>query len=113
MPTTAKPPESADEAPATALPVDADTIRATVVRALEQGPVPRYDDLVGLEGLLRGHLQLLLPEAEKADAASGLLTTVRAHLADGMGAGLVSARIHVRQLAHDTRALLGWVETPR
>jgi hypothetical protein len=96
--------------PADALRVDADTIRVTVERALEQGPTPRYAKLEELEGLLRRHLKILLPEAKKAGAVRGLLAAVRSHLADGMGEGLMSARIHVRQLAHDTRALLRYVE---
>ncbi|MDT0377560.1 DUF6415 family natural product biosynthesis protein [Streptomyces sp. DSM 42041] len=101
-------PESAD-----ALPVDPDTIRATIGRALIEGPAPRYATLEELEGLLRGHVQLLLPEAQEAGAPRNLLASVRVHLKEGMGEGLVSARVHVRQLAHDARALLRHVEAGR
>lgn len=107
MPATASRPEPG-ETPADAPPVDVDTIRTTVERALVQGPVPRYATLEELEGLLRGHLQLLLPYAQRAGAGAAFLEGVRQHLADGMGHGLMSARIHVRQLAHDTRALLAY-----
>ncbi len=45
-------------------PIDVATIRTTVERALTQGPLPRREDLVEAELLLRGHIQLLLPIAE-------------------------------------------------
>lgn len=105
MPATATPPE-----PTGQVPVDVATIRGTVARALSEGPAPRYAVLEELEGLLRGHVDLLLPIAQAAGAGPAVLEGVRQHRADGMGCGLMSARVHVRQLAHDARALLRYAE---
>lgn len=107
--------------PVDALPVDVDTIRSTITRALEQGPLPRYEDLEDLEGLLRGHIGLLLPIAAAAidvlpqnsverDGQSAILSIARDRLSEGMGPGLSSAHTHVRQLAHSCRALLRYAE---
>lgn len=102
-------------------PVDVATIRATAERALTVGPSPRYEQLEELEHLLHGHLKLLLPIAEAAVNALDrgtvewygqrtVLDTARGHMDEGMGEGLVSARVHVRQLGHDTRALLRYAD---
>lgn len=86
-------------------PDDQQAVRATVEHALTQGPLPKYAHLQEMERHLRGCLETLLPEAE-AHASPELIKGVHAHLGDG----LMSARLHVRQLAHDTRSLLGIVE---
>lgn len=98
--------------PATANPSDGHTrtldtpaARSTVEHALTQGPLPKYTDLQDTEQRLRAHLELLLPQVE-AHASPELIKAVHAHMDEGMGEGLMSARIHVRQLAHDTRSLL-------
>ena len=123
MPATASRPEQepADQGTADALPVDVDTIRATVDRALTHGPVPRYQDLQDLEQLLRGHMQLLLPLAETAVdtlwhgsvdwyTERATLDIARSQLNEGLGSGLVSAHGHVRQLAYSCRTLLRYAE---
>lgn len=115
MPATARP----ESTPSGGAPVDVATIRDTVTRALEQGPLPRYEDLEMLEQLLRGHINLLLPDAEKAvdqlDRGSvewygqrTMLDVARHRLDEGLGEGMVSARVHVSQLAHSCRALLAY-----
>lgn len=116
VPATVTPPEPVGPAP-----VDVTTIRATVDRALEQGPLPAREVLVELEQLLRGHIQLMLPIAEAAveqlDRGSvewyeqrTWLDVARDRAGWGLGIGLTTAHTHVRLLAHDTRALLRYVE---
>lgn len=90
-------------------PIESARFRETVEHALTQGPLPKYGDLEEMERHLRGCLEKLLPEAE-AHASPELIKGVHAHLGEGMGDGLMSARVHVRQLAHDTRSLLGIIE---
>lgn len=120
MPATASRPEPTGRAPADALPVDVDTIRATVARALAPGPAPEHEDLVELEGLLRGHVQLLLPIAEKAIdqlwrgsvdwySKRSWLDIARDRAKKDLGHG-PAAHTHVRLLAHDCRALLRYAE---
>ncbi|EST35767.1 hypothetical protein N566_17315 [Streptomycetaceae bacterium MP113-05] len=119
MPATATPPESPGPAPVDELPVDVATIRATVDRALEQGTLPAREDLVELEGLLRGHIQLLLPVAEAAveQLAPGTVEYVGQRQVLNIAAyrtgrplahNRATAHTHVRLLAHDARALLAY-----
>lgn len=121
MPTTARS-ESADPTPASdPLPVDVDAVRATVARTLKLGPAPCHEDLVELERLLRSHVELLLPLAEKAVGRMSRgsvewygqrswLDIARSRAARGLGVGLITAHTHVRLLAHDCRALLRYAE---
>lgn len=117
MTATARPDPT--EAPADTLPVDVATILATIERALTQGPLPRYEDLEELEGLLRGHIGLLLPMAaaavDKLDRGSvewygqtTMLDVARHRLEEGLGEGMVSAKVHVAQLAYSCQALLAY-----
>lgn len=122
MPATASRPERSGRTSADALPVDVDTIRATVARALAPGPAPDREGLVELEELLRGHIQLLIPIAEAAVdklwrgsvdwyGKRSWLDIARDRLKKGLGyVGSTTAHTHVRLLAHDCRALLHYAE---
>lgn len=121
MTATATPPEPTDQAPADALPIDVVTIRATITRALRDGPAPAHDDLVLLEQLLRGHIQLLLPEGERAVeqlkpgkvdyvGQRQVLNVARDRVQKGLPSNPATAHTHVRLLAHDCRALLRYAE---
>lgn len=105
--------------PADVLPIDVATIRATIGRALDIGPAPSRADLVELEQLLRGHVQLLLPIAETAVGRLDRgtvdwwerrtrLSAVAETLRHGLGDGMLSARVQVTNLARDCRALLSY-----
>lgn len=98
-------------------PVDVDTIRHTITRALAEGPLRRCEDYVELEALLRGHIHLLLPDADAS--ADQLwrgsvewyrlrcrLDGIRRTVDRGLGPGLQSARDQVVQMARDCRWLL-------
>lgn len=100
------------------VPVDVVTIRATVDRALTQGPLPDRDALEELDQLLRGHIQLLLPMGETAveELTPGtveyvgqrqLVNIARYRVDRPLGHG-PAAHTHVRLLAHDARALLAY-----
>ncbi|MCM2580648.1 DUF6415 family natural product biosynthesis protein [Streptomyces meridianus] len=103
-----------------ALPIDAATIRASVERAATVTAVlPQYQDLVTLAQLLRGHLHLLLPDAQadtdRLNRGTALWhqrqTTIdrtRRTLAEGMGHGLLSAAMHVQELGRACGFLLSW-----
>src|SRR5262249_28135663 len=95
----------------TAYPVDAGLMESTIRRALagRAGPLP-YQELVELEQLLRGHMQLLLPSVQEgtdylSQAPDEWHRRVRAidearqRLAQGLGNGLLSASVHVNALA--------------
>ena len=102
------------------LPVDTETIQARIQRAATVTAVlPQYQDLVVLEQLLRGHLNLLLPIAQehtdRLDRGSAqwhrqqtTIDRARRTLAEGMGEGLMSAAAHVQELSRSCRFLLNW-----
>ncbi|MDT0381453.1 DUF6415 family natural product biosynthesis protein [Streptomyces sp. DSM 42041] len=103
--------------PVDGLPVDVGTIRTTVDRALQQGPAPERDDLVLLEQLLRGHIQLLLPLGEQAVeqldrrtveyvGQRQALNIARYRVGKRLCYDRATAHTHVRLLAQDCRGLL-------
>ena len=100
--------------------IDMRTILRSLDTVLADGaPVPRHDQLEDLTLLLRGHIELLIPEVQylawelpKDDAVRcAALAGVRearrktSELA-GAGSGLVSARRYAQQLARVCRALV-------
>lgn len=122
MTATATPPEPANPAASDAGPIDVKTIRETLdqVRALMNGPFPRYSKLEELDRLLRGHISLLLPAVEAALAdlrptsveARGrreLIDTTRTQVQRDLGPGLSSACVQVTLLGRSCRALLRYV----
>ncbi|MFJ9417833.1 DUF6415 family natural product biosynthesis protein [Streptomyces sp. NPDC101227] len=99
-------------------PIDADTIRGTIRRALQLGS-GRLDlsSMVMLEEELRGHIALLLPEAREAAhrrwPAGGESHQRRARfdgieqqMKQGLGEGPLSAHVQVQQLTKDLQYLL-------
>lgn len=109
--------------PAETAPVDLEMIRATVDRALAQGPVPPHRELVELEELLRGHIGMLLPLAETAVGKlwrggvewygkRAWLDIARDRVGMGLGHG-TAAHTHIRLLGHDCRALLRYADADR
>ncbi|MER5974100.1 DUF6415 family natural product biosynthesis protein [Streptomyces sp. NPDC002055] len=107
-----------DAPPSAAKPIDATTIQATIDRALRTGTGRLVmDELTELEALLRGHINLLLPDAEAAADRlwRGSLTwyQCRARL-DGIGRQMkqslgdrpLAAHVQVTQLARDCQWLL-------
>ncbi|WP_331759855.1 DUF6415 family natural product biosynthesis protein (plasmid) [Streptomyces sp. NBC_01525] len=99
------------------LPVDVETISDTVRRALRFGATrPGLTTLADLEERLRGHIAVLLPDAEAAAARRGgsdgveqttrRLVSIRAQLGSGLGLGRLSAHVQVAALAQDCQWLL-------
>ncbi|MET8681436.1 DUF6415 family natural product biosynthesis protein [Streptomyces sp. NPDC004647] len=100
--------------------VDADVIGRTVERALaRRAALPPFQELLDLEEILRGHIELLAPivEAQAARMNRGntawyqrrsSLDRARRALSDSMGAGLQSADIHIRELGRVCRSLLDY-----
>ncbi|WP_367140696.1 MULTISPECIES: DUF6415 family natural product biosynthesis protein [Streptomyces] len=99
-------------------PLDLVTIRATAHRALAEraSALPRVQEIREITLALRGHLELMLPEAqEHADQLppgttqwycwEGLITNARTELDEGPGGGLYSAFTHMQTLATSVRLL--------
>ncbi|WP_435604419.1 DUF6415 family natural product biosynthesis protein [Streptomyces sp. bgisy130] len=99
-------------------PIDVATIRASIARAQTlRRESPELDELVELEALLRGHIEVLLPEVQAAydrlwrgsvgwSRGAGRLSGVRFQVRQGLGEGVVSAHVQVNQLARDCQWLL-------
>ncbi|MGP3951187.1 DUF6415 family natural product biosynthesis protein [Streptomyces sp. 7N604] len=100
--------------------IDVDSIALTIDQALTRRRVlPPYQELVDLERLLRGHLQLLMPIVQKDTDAldrgtpewyqqQTCLDHTRQALAQGLGEGLQSAASHVEDLGRMCRILLNY-----
>ncbi|MEC4016198.1 DUF6415 family natural product biosynthesis protein [Streptomyces sp. H27-D2] len=98
--------------------IDRDTMQKTISHGLTERSTPlRFEELTELEQLLRGHIHLLLPGVEaKVDRLwhggrewyrhRAHLDGIRYQADQGLGAGLLSAQLQVRQLARDCRWLL-------
>lgn len=98
-------------------PLDIDSMRATAGVVLAgEADLPRYDDLGHRLSLLRGHLALLVPEAESLalslpdEHAARILVVaavenIRVQLGIGPGPGLVSAVQHAKSLARELQTL--------
>ncbi|MFF2807675.1 DUF6415 family natural product biosynthesis protein [Streptomyces sp. NPDC058000] len=100
------------------LPVDVETMSTTIRRALRLGfgrPAPAT--LNDLEQELRGHIALLLPEVREsarqlrpssieAHRLKARLDGIERQTSRGLGQGVLSAHIQVRQLARDCQYLL-------
>ena len=104
-------------------PLDIAAMRKTAAPTLDTGAaLPRYDDLQDTVLLLRGHLNLLVPEIEGLARAlpdghpmraPALVAAAhaRVQLDAGPGPGLVSAANHAKALARHLRTLCGHYET--
>ena len=95
----------------------------------EDAPLPRHTEVEDMTLLLRGHIQLLIPEIEDRAAALPQGDTVRCLAMAGIGEarrkllydkgpgpGLVSAVAHAQRMARCCRALIfhfGEVEAER
>ncbi|HEX5566680.1 MAG TPA: DUF6415 family natural product biosynthesis protein [Streptomyces sp.] len=98
-------------------PIDADTINHTITQALDENTPRSYDDLAHLDHLLRGHMQLLLPIAERVidrlwrgsvqwyDARSRL-SYIHRYMGQALGVSVPSAQQQVARLAHGCSWLL-------
>ncbi|MGP3952651.1 DUF6415 family natural product biosynthesis protein [Streptomyces sp. 7N604] len=105
--------------------IDVDHIGQTIEQAVAQrGALPPYQELVDLEQLLRGHLQLLMPIVQSGTDAlnhgtpdwyrrQAWLDHSRHALERGLGDGLQSAANHVEDLARMCRILLNYQQDTR
>ncbi|MEU6655282.1 DUF6415 family natural product biosynthesis protein [Streptomyces sp. NPDC046900] len=98
-------------------PVDIDTMRHSISRLI--GPdteSPEGEELAGLTGLLRGHMQLIIPEIEQAAGnlpmddvprycALACIGEARVKLRAAAGDGPHRAVAHARKLARSLTAL--------
>ncbi|MGW2933550.1 DUF6415 family natural product biosynthesis protein [Streptomyces sp. NPDC001156] len=98
-------------------PVDIDTMRRSISRLI--GPAtesPEGEELAGLTGLLRGHMQLIIPEIEQAAGklpmddvprycALACIGEARAKLRAAAGDGPDRAVAYARRLARSLTAL--------
>ncbi|MFE0378325.1 DUF6415 family natural product biosynthesis protein [Streptomyces inhibens] len=101
-----------------ALPIDAETISATIRRALRSGSGrPDLGALAELEEDLSGHIALLLPEARQsarrlfhgnieAHRLTARLDSIERQTRQGLGGGALAAHVQVNQLARDCQWLL-------
>ncbi|AJC53650.1 DUF6415 family natural product biosynthesis protein [Streptomyces sp. 769] len=101
-----------------AAPVDEGMIRSTLVRAQDLRDTSLCtDELAELDGLLRGHIAVLLPEAQAAtdklwrggmewSRRTGRLSEIRFRSEQGLGAGRLSALVQINLLARDCEWLL-------
>ncbi|MFF0624175.1 DUF6415 family natural product biosynthesis protein [Streptomyces sp. NPDC004296] len=101
-----------------AVPGDEDTIRSTLVRAQDlRDTSPCTDELAELDRLLRGHIAILLPEAQAAtdklwrgsmewSRRTGRLSEIRFRSEQGLGASRLSALVQINLLARDCEWLL-------
>ncbi|WP_405838923.1 DUF6415 family natural product biosynthesis protein [Streptomyces platensis] len=99
-------------------PIDVATIQTSIARAQTlRRESPELDELVELEALLRGHIEVLLPEVQAAydrlwrgsvgwSRGVGRLSGVRFQVRQGLGEGVLSAHVQVNQLARDCQWLL-------
>ncbi|WEB38573.1 DUF6415 family natural product biosynthesis protein [Streptomyces yunnanensis] len=93
-------------------------IRSTLVRAQDLRDTSLCtDELAELDGLLRGHIAVLLPEAQAAtdklwrggmewSRRTGRLSEIRFRSEQGLGAGRLSALVQINLLARDCEWLL-------
>ncbi|MFG2397078.1 DUF6415 family natural product biosynthesis protein [Streptomyces lydicus] len=100
------------------LPIDEDTITATLHQALRTGSgCPDLDELGALEEKLRGHIALLLPRAREsarllwhgsieAHRLTARLDGIERQACQGLGDGPLAAHVQVHQLARDCQWLL-------
>lgn len=109
-------PAAADDAP-----IDTTTIRRTIERALTFHQRDSREDLAELHHLLRGHIQLLVPEAEASIEhlwrgsldwyqRRSRIDTIRHQAAADLADGILSARTQVAHMARDCSTLLAYVE---
>ncbi|MGW4516445.1 DUF6415 family natural product biosynthesis protein [Streptomyces sp. NPDC004393] len=108
---------SALEAQAGTQPVDIDTMRESVARLIGPSSLsPQGEERAGLTGLLRGHMQLIIPQIEQAAGklpeddvprycALACIGEARAKLRATTGAGPHRAAAHARKLARSLMAL--------
>ncbi|SHL76385.1 DUF6415 family natural product biosynthesis protein [Streptomyces yunnanensis] len=100
------------------VPIDVETMRRTIDRALALRSTPlELEELEDLTLLLRGHINLLLPSAQAATdklwpgsiewcCGMGRLSTVRFHCEQTIEASMLTAPVQVSRLAHDCQWLL-------
>ncbi|MER5968179.1 DUF6415 family natural product biosynthesis protein [Streptomyces sp. NPDC002055] len=112
-----EPPEGT-AAPDAPVPIDGATIQATIDQALRTGTGRLVmDELTELEARLRGHIELLLPDAEAAAdrlwrgsttwyTARARLDSIHHQVKQGLGKGPLAAHIQVDALARDCHWLL-------
>ncbi|MGW5248536.1 DUF6415 family natural product biosynthesis protein [Streptomyces sp. NPDC004129] len=105
------------EAQAGTQPVDIDTMRESIARLIGPSSLsPEGEELAGLTGLLRGHMQLIIPEIEQAAGklpeddvprycALACIGEARAKLRATTGVGPHRAAAHARKLARSLMAL--------
>ncbi|MFF8901652.1 DUF6415 family natural product biosynthesis protein [Streptomyces lydicus] len=101
-----------------ALPIDAETISATISRALRLGSGPLNLDAMGeAAGALRGHVALLLPLARKsagrlwagsieAHRLTARLDGIEMQSRRSLAPSPLAAHVQVQQLARDCQWLL-------
>ncbi|MFJ9855204.1 DUF6415 family natural product biosynthesis protein [Streptomyces sp. NPDC101150] len=99
-------------------PIDADTMRKTIRRALQLGTGRlELTSMTALEEELRGHIALLLPEAREAahhrcpaggesHERTSRFDGIEQQMKQGLGEGQLSAHVQVQQLAKDLQYLL-------
>ncbi|WFB08338.1 DUF6415 family natural product biosynthesis protein [Streptomyces sp. LX-29] len=98
--------------------IDVDAIKATIARAVvKRSALPPYEELRELHAELRGHIEALLPLAEKQVGElwrgsvewyqkRSKLDTIPHLVGQGLGPGLRSASDHVRHLGRTCQFLL-------
>ena len=98
-------------------PVDVEMMRESAGRLIGPGTAaPEGEELAGLTGLLRGHMQLIIPQIERAAGklpeddvprycALACIGEARAKLRATVGAGPHRAVAHARKLARSLMAL--------
>lgn len=113
------PPRPSEESSeADQFPVDVDVIRETIAQAHELRDLSTATaELADVAERLRGHIGLLLPDAQAAtdklwhgsiewSRSTGRLSGVRHQIKQGLGAGTLAAHVQVNQLARDCIWLL-------
>ncbi|GAA2387386.1 hypothetical protein GCM10010378_30600 [Streptomyces viridochromogenes] len=107
----------APSATSAAQPLDIDTMRHSISRLLgPDAPPPASEELGVWEVLVRGHMQLIIPEVERAALARGLddvsgycalacVGEARGKLRSAVGPGAERAVVHARRLARCLAAL--------
>lgn len=100
------------------LPVDVETISATIRKALRFGSIrPSREELAATDEALRGHVALLLAEARRIRGPQPpdphRIDRIEKHLAYPLGKGMLSADAEVPQRARDCQWLLAYFTASR
>ncbi|MEW1677166.1 DUF6415 family natural product biosynthesis protein [Streptomyces noursei] len=100
------------------LPVDVETISATIRQALRLGSNrPSREKLAATDEALRGHVALLLAEARRASSPHPpdryRLDRISKHMPFPLGTGMLSTYAEVPQRARDCQWLLAYFTASR